>query len=202
MKNISSVVDTVLTKFTGDDTPKLKEEISTNLEFRLVFTVDLSKPFKEAKKEFLVNYLNDLLTLSLGNISLAAKKAQLHRRHLHRMINELDIDPNEHRKEMLKPREYMKVNVHNILDETLANSSLSEHKLSQIYSNLEDISQVLAQNIDNAFSYNEALDLFEKEYIEKALRDNQYDIQKTADFLDISERTLYRKINKLNIAVA
>ena len=61
MKTISSVVETVLAKFTGANYPKLKEDISTNLEFRLLFTIDLSKPFKEAKKDFLKNYLTIII---------------------------------------------------------------------------------------------------------------------------------------------
>ena len=202
MNTISTLVESVLKKFTGENYPELKENISSNLEFRLLFTIDLTRPFKEAKKAFLKTYLNDLLTLSLGNISLAAKKAQLHRRHLHRIINELEIDPNIHRKELIKPGQYMKTSVHNILDETLANSSVEEQKLKTLYSNLEDISEVIAEHMDDVASYEEALEFFEKEYIEKALKDNNYSIQKTADFLDLSERTLYRKINKLNIAVA
>ncbi|MBN2367929.1 hypothetical protein JXC34_02845 [Candidatus Woesearchaeota archaeon] len=201
MNSITTLVDSALKKFTGEEFPKLKEDISSNLEFRLIFTIDLSKPFKEAKKEFLKNYLNDLLTLSLGNISLAAKKAQVHRRHLHRIILELDIDPNTHRKELLKPSEYKRVNVYNILDETLAGSAVQEDKLKNIYSNLDDISEIIAENMDEIASYDEALDLFEKEYIQKALKENDYNIQKTAGFLDISERTLYRKISKLNIEV-
>ena len=196
--NISNVVEAVLKKHTKN-VPKVKEDISSNLEFRLLVTVDLSKPFKQAKKDFLKNYLNDILTLSLGNISLAAKRAQLHRRHLHRIINDLDIDPNVHKKELLKPQEYLRENVHNIIEDTLSHFD-EDDRIRQIYSNLEDISVIISKNMCPV-SYDEALELFEKEYIEKALKDNNYNISKTADAIDMNERTLYRKLSRLNIVV-
>ena len=193
---MTSLIEKTVKKYTGEVIPELK---TINLESRLLFTIDLSKPFKEAKKEFLRCYLNDLLTLSLGNISLAAKKANLHRRHLHRIINELHIDPSNHRKELIKPSQYLKENVHNIIEDRLSNFVESEN-LKTVYSHLEDISEVIASEMDEV-SYYEALQLFEKEYIEKVLKDNNYDISKSAEVMDLSERTLYRKINKLNIAV-
>ncbi|MFH2021213.1 MAG: helix-turn-helix domain-containing protein [archaeon] len=196
MPTISSIVDLVLKKYSSE-IPKLKESLSSNLEFRLFFNIDLSKPFKEAKKEFLKNYINDILTLSLGNISLAAKKANIHRRHFHRIIIELEVDPEFHKREMLKPDEYMKTYVQNILEETLA-SFREESKNSKVYSNLDDISVVIAQNIDS-LSYDDALEIFEKEYIQRALKDNGYDIHRTAQAIGMNERTLYRKINKLRI---
>ena len=196
--NISNVVEAVLKKHTKN-VPKVKEDISSNLEFRLLVTVDLSKPFKQAKKDFLKNYLNDILTLSLGNISLAAKRAQLHRRHLHRIIINLDIDPNVHKKELLKPQEYLRENVHNIIEDTLANFD-DDDRIRQIYSNLDDISVIISKNM-GPVSYDEALELFEKEYIEKALKENNYNISETADAIDMNERTLYRKLSRLNIVV-
>lgn len=194
-----SLIEKVIKKYTREDLPELKENISISLESRLLFTIDLTKPFKVAKKEFLRNYLNDLLTLSLGNISLAAKKANLHRRHLHRIINELEIDPNLHKKELLKPSQYLKESVHTIIEVSLSNFIESEN-IKAVYLNLDDISEVIAANMDEV-SYNQALQLFEKEYIEKVLKENNDNISKTAGIMDISERTLYRKINKLHIAV-
>lgn len=196
---ITTLIEQVIKKYTKEDLPELKENLSTNLEFRLIFPVDLSKPFKIAKKDFIKNYLNDLLTLSLGNITIAAKKAHLHRRHLHRIINEFEIDPSAHRKELLKPAQYLKKNVHNIIELSLSNF-IQDDNIKAVYSNLEDISEIIAANMDEV-SYDEAIELFEKEYIEKVLKNTNYNITKTAETMDISERTLYRKISKLNIAV-
>jgi DNA-binding NtrC family response regulator len=198
MRNISSAVEKALRKHRRYD-PVLAETLSSNLEFRLLFNVDLSKPFREAKKDFIKNYLNDLLVLSLGNITLAAKMAHLHRRQIHRIINDLDIDASGPRRELLKPSEYMMSYVNQILEETISLNSPDDKK--GLSSELDDISFAIVKNIDSP-SYDEALDFFEKEYIEKALKQNNYNVARTADTIDISERTLYRKINKLNIAVA
>ena len=80
-----------------------------------------------------------------------------------------------------------------VIDNHLRNS------LAHYKAEYDDISQVIAEHIKN-MSYEEALELFEKEYIEKALKENQYNVQKTAESIGINERTLYRKINKLGIA--
>jgi DNA-binding NtrC family response regulator len=198
MQTISSIVEKVLKKY-SHEIPMLKDSLSTNLEFRLLFSIDLSKPFKEARKEFIKNYLNDVLTLSLGNISTAAKKAQLHRRHIHRMINELDVDPESHRRQMLKPEEYMKTYVYNVLEETLSGLDPGD-KLSKVYSQMEDISSLIARDM-GSISFDDALQLFEKEYIERALKANGLSIPRTAHIIRMSERTLYRKVSRLGLAV-
>jgi len=194
MKNISQIVNSVLKMFVGDDMPEINDTISSNLELRLILNVNMMKPYREAKKDFLRNYMDDLLVFSFGNVSMAARKAKLNRRHLHRMINELNIDPSTHRKELLKPVEYVKSNVHDIIEETLTD------EYESIHSNINDISRIIAENIDGPVSYEEALDFFEKEYFRNALEENNFDIAKTAKFTRTSERTLYRKINKLDIA--
>jgi DNA-binding NtrC family response regulator len=163
--------------------------------------IDPSKPFKEARKIFLKKYLNDLLILSLGNVSLAAKKANINRRHMHRIINELEIDPESHRREMIKPAQYLKENVKDILEETLSTFSKNE-SIKAVYSNIADISNVIAQDMNTTMEFDEALELFEKDFFTKALKYNKYDISKTAEAIDVSERTLYRKISKLNLAIA
>jgi len=191
-----------LNKLAVDKLPELKQSFSNNLEFRLFYPVDMTKPFKMAKKDFLKVYFNDLLIFSLGNISQAAKRAGVNRRHLHRIINELDIDIDICRKELIKPSQYLKENIHDILEETLAAMAKQEHKFRYIYSELDDISEIIANEWDISVTFDEAVDLFEKEFLGNALKQNNYDISKTAEAIDVSERTIYRKISKLNIAVA
>ncbi len=200
MKNISSAVEKAIRKYT--DLPELNYSLANNLEFRLVAPIDPTKPFKEAKKIFLKNYLNDLLVLSLGNISLAAKKANINRRHMHRIINELHLNPETHRKDLLKPSEYLKGNIQTILEDTLSGFDEKGGNLSLVYSNMADITEIIAKDIEHALSFSEAVELFEKEFLARALKDNEYNIERTADAIDMSERTLYRKISKFNLATA
>ena len=101
---------------------------------------------------------------------------------------------------MIKPSLYMKENVYNILEESFDKIEQSK-KIKDVYSNLDDISQILAQHINNA-SYDDAMEFFEKEFIKNALKENEFNIIKTAKSMGMNERTLYRKINKLNITVA
>lgn len=199
MTQISSIIYNALDKHSILEEKELKS-LTNNLEFRLLFTIDFSKPFKEAKKDFIRNYLNDLLTLSLGNVSMVAKKANLNRRHLHRMLNNHELDPDIHRKELIKPSQYLKENIHNILEDTLTNIHEQE-TLENVYSSINDISQIITDTMQN-IPYEKALEIFEKEFIEKTLKKNNYDLKKTAKEIDISERTLYRKLAKLNIILS
>ena len=199
MNNISSIVYEALDKHAILEEKELKS-LTNNLEFRLLFSIDFNKSFKEAKKDFIKNYLNDLLTLSLGNVTLAAKKANLHRRHFHRMLHEHELNPKIHRKELIKPSQYMKENLQNILEDSLININ-EEEKLQTVYSSLNDISQIITEIMRN-IPYEKALEIFEKEFIEKTLKKYQYDLKKTAESLEVSERTLYRKLNKLGIVMS
>ncbi|MGB9664480.1 MAG: helix-turn-helix domain-containing protein, partial [Ignavibacteria bacterium] len=63
------------------------------------------------------------------------------------------------------------------------------------------ISNVSAANgFSGAFkSLDIAISEFEKDYIQKALAQNDYDKEKTARMLGISTATLYRKIKELKI---
>lgn len=157
--------------------------MNDDLEIRLFFTFDFSKPFKEAKKNFLKRYVRDILAISLGNVSMAAKKANLDRRHFYRIITGCEINPQEQRKELLKPNEYMK------------------ETISEIFSNdsIDDISKVIVESLNN-ITYDDALVLFEKMYIEESLKNNNYNLHETASKMDVSERTLQRKIGKYSIA--
>jgi len=157
--------------------------MSDNLELRLFFNLDLTKPFREAKKDFLRKYLKDLIAVSLGNVSMAARRANLDRKHFYRIINDFELDLEEPRKEMLKPLEYMKESMH-------------EHLPLE---DLEGISKLVVESIE-ARSYSDVLELFERRYIAESLRSNGFDVQKTAHATELSERTLMRKIDKYSIA--
>ena len=170
-------------------------QITSSLENRLLSQVDLSMNFKEAKKEFTKSYLHDILILNLGNISKAAKKANLNRRHFYRIINEFDVNPDVHRQEMIKPTEYLKSYIPEF-------QNPSETKKEDISTQFDDITEAIASEFMGSVAYEEALSAFEKEYIENALKEHDYNIHKTASAIDVSERTLYRKLSKLNIAVA
>lgn len=197
MKTISSLVEDVLKKYSDTSLEVLTRNLSSTLEFRLLFNIDFGQPFRIAKKEFIKNYFIDLLTLNLGNVSRVAEAANLNRRHVHRLLNELDINPGIQRKEMLKPYYYLKENIQQIFENVP-----DQFKNASDQKKIEDVSEIFANNTEDTLSYEEAMQIFEKEYIQKALEEHDFDILETADSIKLSERTLYRKINKLSIAVA
>ncbi|MBN1503388.1 hypothetical protein JW930_07650 [Candidatus Woesearchaeota archaeon] len=202
MKTISALVDEALLKHTKDS-PQLKTKICNDLEFKLLFQINFSKPFKQAKKEFVKNYVNNILIFSFGNVSKAAELANINRRHLHRLINQLNVDIDCHRKQMINPVMYMKSNMQNVIEESIEDCKnfIDKDNLESLYSELDDITTVLADNLDYPSTFEESMDLFERGYIQKVLEEHNFEIGKAAEKLGMSERTLYRKINKLNISV-
>jgi transcriptional regulator with PAS, ATPase and Fis domain len=116
-------------------------------------------------------------------------------------MSELDMNAEMHKKELLKPSQYLKENIQNILEETLS-SFRRDEKAKDVYSNLEEISDLVAKDMEINLSFDRAVMLFDREFLGKVLKENNYNISKSAETLDISERTLYRKISKLNLAIA
>ncbi len=151
---------------------------------------DLKKPYKEAKKEFLKDYFSDLLLLNLGNVSRVASTAQINRRHVYRLLDELELDAEEWRK-MIKPSYYYRETLQQTIDEMPELVELSEE--------IEDISEELS--IAERLPFHDALGEFERQYIVDALKKTNFDIDGASRILDMSQRTLYRKISKLGIAV-
>lgn len=203
MKKAPSLLEKVL-RVTNQDVESKDSnlKVQIGLELKLLSSIDFSKPYKEAKREFVRQYLNDMLVLSFGNISKTAELANINRRHMHRLVNELHLNPDNSRKENMNPIVYLKEYISQISDDTDNEMTdlISEKLDLQSHIN-EDITSIFLQN-SGLSTYEEALYIFEREYINKLLEENDFDIQKTASVLGISERTLYRKINKLNIAVA
>lgn len=196
MANISSVIEKALARngkqAVGDT---IKDTLIGSLESRLFSSLDMSRPFRLVKMDFLRNYLQDLLILCFGNVSLAAKKAGLNRRHLHRILQGTGVDADWTRKELLKPEHYLRSSIHDILENCLTSAVAGRQD------DLEDISDKLSKEL-GALPYDEAVATFERGYFENALRQNKYSIEKTAEYSDMSERSVYRKIRKLNLAVA
>ena len=197
MKSISSIVEETLLKKKPRKSSKSSE---SDLEFKILFDIDYSKSFKRSKSIFIKKYLLDILALSLGNVKRASLIADIDRRHMHRLLKEHHINPQSNREDPLKFSNYLNNNFKNIIDEKIEEMNISQKRLENIYSSLHDLSLMIANNHDNPASFKEAIDIFEKNFIEKALLDNQYDLSETAKSLKISERTLYRKLKDLDIS--
>ena len=200
MKSISSIVEETLLKKKVKKSSKAKESDESELEFKILFDIVYSKSFKKSKSIFIKKYILDILALSLGNVRRASAIANIDRRHMHRLLNEHHVNPQENRQDPLKFSNYLNNNFRNIVDDKIEEMNISGKKLQNIYSNLHDLTLMIANNHDNPATFKEAIDIFEKNFIEKALLENDFDMKKTSKFLKISTRTLYRKIKELNIS--
>ncbi|MBU0758434.1 MAG: hypothetical protein KKF44_10275, partial [Nanoarchaeota archaeon] len=201
MKTISSIVEDFLSNNSDESIEKLNKNISSNLEFRLIFNIDFAKDFKSAKREFLKNYFVDLVVMNLGNITKVAESAKIARRHAHRKINELDIDVTDKRKQLLKPEYYIKMNVREVIDTAIEDlkDRADPGYITYLNHNIDELSRLIKENHADPLSYEEAVDIFEREYLKRVIEDSRFDIKMTAKMTGLSPRTIYRKILKLKI---
>ncbi|MBD3202809.1 hypothetical protein GF327_00810 [Candidatus Woesearchaeota archaeon] len=187
MKDISPLVEKVLDKLSDEEKGI---SLYAGLEFKLLFNIDLSKPFRKAKKEFMKQYITDILVLNFANITKAAQKARLNRRHLHRLIKKLDIDIDSLRQELFNPDYYIKKNIQSIIEEN--NTDSIEIVITNFSNKIEKITE-------KDITFEQIMSLFEREYLLKVYIQNNKNVAKTADAVKLSERTLYRKINNYEL---
>jgi DNA-binding NtrC family response regulator len=198
MTSISSLVNLILQDNINETIPKLKE-LSNDLEFRLLFSIDYSQPYKKAKSVFIRKYLQDLLVMSLGNVKRAAFVAKITRRHLHRLLLRHGISTEEIRKSSLKYSNYLQEQVQSIISQKIEYQAFSTKRKQDIYTNIHDITQLLANNLEDPIGFDAAMDIFDRTFIEKVMAASDHDVDRTAYVLQVSPRTLCRKMKKLKV---
>ena len=84
---IVPVVERAMQGLLGVKIDEINQDISTKLvEGKIDFDIDVNIPFRQAKEQFKRSFLIKLLQMTNGNVSEAAKMADLDRRHIHRLI--------------------------------------------------------------------------------------------------------------------
>ena len=203
-KRVKPVVDEALHKFLGVSIDELSKDISDKIETRplLKFDVNTTLSFKVAKKLFKKQFVESMIQTHYGNVSLVAKLSGLNRRSIHRAIKELGIDVKKCRDDMLKPEYYKKEVVDSILRSTLENYKTISHtsKLEKVYENVPNISSDIVEGAAlPEMSWKQAEKEFEKEYLRKALLENEGKLTLTAKKIKLRYETLLRKIKSLGI---
>jgi len=203
-KDVKPIVDEAMHKFLGVSIDELSKDISEKLERSplLDFDIDTGLPFKKAKKNFKRQYLKKLLEVNYGNISEAAKLAQIDRRSIHRMVKDSEIDVRKIRLDMVKAYEIKQSTVASIIEDVLDDYKNVIHpvKLTEVYRNVPSVSKDILESIpEKTLTLKEAEEEFEKEYLRKALQENGSSITKTAEKVKVRYETLHRKLKKVGL---
>lgn len=203
-EELKALIESSTQKFLGVTIDELNKDISSNLTKHQVFNfkVDPAVPFKKAKKEFKAQYLKRMLELNYGNISLVAKKIDVNRRTLHRMLNESDIKLKEIRDEMIKPQYFKQEEINSIITDVLSKYKEVIHptKLDSMYKNMSEISRSVVDSLpDELLSLKDAETDFEKRYFQEALLRNNFNVSLTAKQIKIRVETLFRKMKQYGI---
>ena len=201
MSKLNAILEENIKRKLGVSIKELNKSLISSLENRLSSSILLTI-YKDAKKAFQKAYFEELLTFNHGNISKAARIANLNRRQIHRICIDAGVEVREIRREMLKPYYYLKQNIEDITEQKINEfrNEIKPERLTKIYKNIPQFSQNIIEFIDEKTqSYEEALETFEKRYFEQVLETAKGNTLKAAEIAGISERSIVRKIKALQI---
>lgn len=203
---IKPILETNLQKILGVTIDELNEDISARLQRNplLDFEIDTTLTFKQAKKRFKKAYLRKLLEIRYGNISEVAKLADVDRRSIHRIVKHGKINVDKIRHEMAKAYNIKKAAINHIIEDVLDSYKEVIHpvKLEKAYEQVSGVSEeILGKLPEEPLTLKQAETIFEKEFIQKALKEHEFNITKTAKAIGLRYETLHRKIKKLGIII-
>lgn len=203
-EKINPMIQHSLHKFLGVTISELNKDLSDKIETNplLSFDINTNLSFKAAKKMFKKQYLQSLIRNHYGNISDVAKAAKIDRRSVHRAIIELKIDVKKVRKELLRPDYYKKEAIGGIFRSTLDTYKgvIHPEKLQKVYKEVNTLTKDIVKELPtDELSFKEAEREFERQYLKKALDENDWNISKTARKIKLRFETLHRKIKSLGI---
>ena len=201
-ERVKPILTDAMQKFLGVTVAEIGQDLTTKITRNplIGISVDVSIPFKQAKRLFKKHYLAHVLQSSLGNIADAARTAGLNRRSIHRLVATLNINATELRD---KPLEYFRQEaVQHLIQQTLQQykSSLNPDRLEQLYKFAPELSkEILSELPEQQPSLAEAEAEFEREYFAKALALFGNNLAKTSRAIGLRYETLHRKLKAMGL---
>lgn len=203
-EKIRPIIDTSMQKFMGVTIKELSTDISHKLKRTplLDFKINTSLPFKKAKNLFKKDYIKKLLEMSQGSIADVARISGVDRRSIHRFTKDIKKDINKLRKGIKQSYKTGTV-INSMIEESLGTLKdvIKPEKLDNVYKNVTAISKDILRELPiMKLTLKQALNEFEKEYLKKAIRQNEKNISKTAKSIGVRAETLFRKLKKLGLS--
>ena len=202
-KKFKPIVENAMQRFIGVTIDELGADITAKIGKSplVLFDINTSILFKEAKKRFAAAYLHKLLEINYGNVSEAARVADVDRRSVHRLVKgSVDVDKIRH--DMKRAYDIKQHAVSEMIEEVLDNykSIVQADKLDKMYKNVSEVSKDIVDELPSRqLTLKEAEEEFEKEYLRKALRENEGNVSATARKIGLRYETLHRKLKKLGL---
>ncbi len=201
-EKVSILLEETMEKSWGLSIPKIESDISDKV---VTSSIDLYIPhhlsFGKAKKVFQKEFLKKQLTMHLGNISELAKSLEINRRSIHRVLKNLHLKK-ENVMENFSPFRNEETRVENLIRTTLDQYKelIQPQKMEKIYEALPTLTRNLAQSIPHQDrTWKEAEQDFEKQFLEHALEEHEWNVAKTSEAIHLRAETVHRKIKKLGI---
>ncbi|MCK4670043.1 MAG: hypothetical protein KAT43_02475 [Nanoarchaeota archaeon] len=189
-ERIAPVVEKEMERFLGVSVKQINEDISNKLiSGNMDFEIDLLIKFKKAKELFKKEFLIRLLQYTNGNISEAARIAAIDRRSIHRLIQKFKLKVEGFRDQPYFFEEDKKeMYVRNVVEKILDKYQLTK----ELQVDEETAKNITKRLPDIRVTFEEAIDLFEKAYLEEALKEHG-DITKAARAVGLRYETLHKK---------
>lgn len=204
-EKIEPKIEQELHKILGVTIGELSRDITAKLGKNPFFDfhIDTKLKFKDAKKRFKEAYLRKLLLITYGNVSEVARIAVVDRRSVHRLAKKGKINIEKIRTDMVKAYEIKQSTVNSMIEDVLDSYKTVLHptKLERAYQSVAGLSKEIVDNLpEEPLPLKEAEEVFEKEYLQKALDENAHNPAQTAKKIGLRAETLYRKCKKLALA--
>ena len=203
-EKLKTIINSATTKTLGFSVAEVASDITTKLSQRpfIPFSIDTNTKYKLAKKQFKKAYIEKMLALHNGNISEVAIIAGTDRRSIHRLIKQLHIPVQKIKTQILKPYDLKKGVVSNAIEDALEKYKTIFHprKMVELYKSVGEVSLDIAKELpETTMTLKDAEDEFEREYLKKALAENEHNLSQTARKIGLRYETLIRKMKELNI---
>ncbi len=196
-EKIKPLLDQAMHQYLGIKVVELEQDISSKLKH--LDEVDISIPFKKAKRLFKKAYLTRLLQHCSGNVAKASLIAGIDRRSIHRLITSLKIPIIDYRELKTYARQDTVTNILESSVETYK-SSLNPERIKQFYKIAPSLSKnILEQLPEQPKSFSDAEKEFERQYIEKAIKLFNNNLSKTAKAIGLRYEVLHRKKKSLGV---
>ena len=202
-EKISPLLEESMEKHWGITIPQIESDISDKLKSpQLNVYVPANYSFSKAKKFFKKEFFKKEIKLHQGNISELSKFLGIDRRSIHRAIKELNIDVDKLRGDIKSKEEYKQDTVDKAIRSTLDQYKeiIQPQKMEKMYQEVSSLSRNIAKFLPlEELSWKDAEREFERQFFTQTLKDNDWNVAKTAKKIEIRTETLHRKIKKLGI---
>ena len=201
---VRPIIEDAMHRYLGVTIAELEDDITGKIKRSpmLDFEINPKVSFKKSKKMFKKFYLLKLMQKHMGNISQVAIESGIERRSIHRLVKELKINPEKFRKALLRADYVKKEAVKSIIEDVLDSYKgiITKKKIASMYENVNELSKdIIKQLPESSMTLKHAEEEFEKNYILKALKQNAFNISKTARAIGLRFETLHRKMKALGV---